>query len=122
MKKTIYLLTILLVILLSVISYAKSYRITLEWDRNTETDLAGYNLYMCESGLFQDANIVDIIKDPNAYTTEIDVNITRTIYFYLTAYDTSNNESDESNSVDFTPDIIPPSSPGGFKKKSCLPL
>jgi hypothetical protein len=71
-------------------------KVTLAWDPNTETDLAGYKVYVGTAS--------------RTYTTTLDVgNVTtctvnglvpgQVYYFAVTAYDTSRNESTFSNEV-----------------------
>jgi hypothetical protein len=74
--------------------------ISLAWDANTESDLGGYKVYYGTAS--------------RTYGTPIDVgNVTshkaegltigQTYYFAVTAYDTSNNESDYSNEASGLP-------------------
>jgi hypothetical protein len=102
------LILLLLGILLSHISippYLKAADVTLAWDANTESDLAGYKIYY--------GNIT------GSYNTSINVgNVTTyritgllsnsTYYFVATAYNTSNLESAYSNEVStVTLSIVP---------------
>jgi len=104
MKKIFIAIAILL---FAVSAYAEIISITLVWDRNTESDLAGYKLYSSDvSGDYSDIPIETIIKDSNTITIEMDV--TTDIYFVLTAYDTANNESGYSNQVIFIDYPYPP--------------
>lgn len=99
--------------------------VTLEWDANSEDDLAGYKLFW---GLI-----------PGNYMRSVDVgNVTRftlapmdnntKYYFAAKAYDKSDNESDFSSEVEYTtpgmdaPDIVPPTKVGGLRIKATVIL
>lgn len=88
-----------LLLLLSCLSAFAAPSVKLEWDANTEPDLAGYIIYY---GLA-----------PGTYTNQTDVgNVTNrtvtnlvagaTYYFVATAYNMSGLESDYSNEVSWT--------------------
>ena len=73
--------------------------VTLAWDPNPESDLAGYILYWGRSsGNYRDA--VDIGNETE-YTI-YGLNKGQTYYFAATAYDIYDNESDYSNEVAYT--------------------
>lgn len=96
MKKIISLLIFMLI--LSSIVYAATINVKFVWDRNTESDLVGYRMYQSDvSGDYSTSIPIDIPGDPNSYTTQIDA--TSDQYFVITAYDTSENESEHSNQV-----------------------
>ena len=110
MKK--YLL-ILIILFLSSSLYAATLNVTFKWDKNTEDDLAGYRLYQSDiSGEFTMPPIEDIASDVDTVTTEIDA--TTDIYFVLTAYDLTGNESGYSNQVVLEYDNNAPYPPTGF--------
>ena len=68
--------------------------VTLVWDRNPENDIAGYNVYYGrESG---DYTRLETVTKP---TATILVRGTRTVYFAVTAYNTSGLESGLSEEV-----------------------
>ncbi|MGB9700610.1 MAG: InlB B-repeat-containing protein [Thermodesulfobacteriota bacterium] len=92
--KKISLIFLFFILALYSVGFAAQIRIA--WDPNTESDLAGYKVYYGTSS--------------RNYGTPIDVgNVTtytignlaagQTYYIAVTAYDTSNNESDYSNEV-----------------------
>jgi len=86
--------------------------VTLGWQPNTETDLAGYKLYRgIESGIYD--TVVDT-GDVISYTdSTLEDGVT--YYYSLTAYDTSNNESGYSNEVSYnTPPVVLIKTPSGF--------
>lgn len=106
-------MSVIIVFIILIVCNAYAADITLRWDANTETDLAGYNLYYKTdtpgapydgTGADQgpsEVNIpLDILEDksnPEFTLTGLDAAY---IYFLvLTAYDNSNNESGYSNEV-----------------------
>ncbi len=63
--------------------------ITLEWDRNPEPDIAGYNVYY---GIISGEYVrMETVTDPTAI---IGVKGSRTYYFAVTAYNTNGMESE----------------------------
>lgn len=92
----IVLLTILFVGLSVTVSFG--YNVTLSWDPNTEPDLAGYKVYYGTSS----RNYTETIDVGNTTTYQITGLSEGTYYFAVTAYDTSNNESDFSEEVSKT--------------------
>lgn len=124
MKKLI--LTLLACLLLAGMAYADN-SVTFKWDKNTETDLAGYRLYQSptpdgqvvgvdipidiapEAGLYDHGIVPDLEPTKDAYTlTSVPDGVW---YWILTAYDTQGNESGKSNEVSATLDSIPPGVP-----------
>lgn len=107
---------IVLVLLFPVIAFALPHTncYWLEWDANTETDLAGYKFYWSTSPnveTFEDANSIDA---GNVLTYSLDL-VPIGSYIRLTAYDYSGNESAFSDYAYFDPasyDIDAPSAPG----------
>ena len=89
--------------------------VTLSWDppaTNSDgtllTDLAGYKLYYSTvSGSYTD--IIDVGSATTYQVTDLTDGLT--YYFTVTAYDTSQNESDYSNEVSKTVGAAPPSPP-----------
>ena len=100
------------------------------WDANTETDLAGYKVYVAsQSGAVTGVFVPDIINGRDvvltatplapcdsifsAYLDDTGNPLADAQYFMLvTAYDTSTNESPNSNEVDVPLDFTPPVGPG----------
>ena len=77
-----------------------------EWDPNTETDLAGYKLYYGKNSRTQGAYAETVvIGDKNATRWPLTLD-PDTYYFALTAVDESGNESDFSVEVS---EVIPAS-------------
>jgi hypothetical protein len=84
---------------------------TLLWRANTESDLAGYNIYYGTSSSAY-TNVIDVgltgSPDSPSYTIN-DLPGGQTYYFTVAAYDTFNNQSSISNEVSkYIPPTIPP--------------
>ena len=67
---------------------------TAVWTANTETDLAGYYLYWGSPGTFNDNDRVDV-----GNVTQCDLEGIPGPQITITAYDTSDNESDYADPV-----------------------
>ena len=92
----------LLIILFTVPAFGATLHFT--WTANTEPDLAGYNLY--RNGQF----VKTLQKDATECTDESHEGFS---VYYLTAFDTSGNESDPSDVATYveastTTDTTPP--------------
>ena len=122
-------LIICLVILSVSTVFGATERITLGWDANTESDLAGYRLYTSSTpGQYTlvgrnssltptnpPASYVRSIARPAVtMTTDMIGTEGQRIYFVLTAFDTAGNESGVSNEVSYTFSDSPPAAPRGF--------
>jgi hypothetical protein len=84
---------------IGVTATAGDAKVTLTWDANTETDLAGYKVYR---------DNVYLATTTAAQYDDLDV-INGTTYTYvITAYDTAGNESAASTSVTATPEVPSP--------------
>lgn len=82
---------------------------TLTWNANTEPDLAGYRVYQCSqqpctraSGTASSLATLGTVTSFNIGTPAV------TQYYFITAYDSANNESSESSFATFTPAGSPP--------------
>ena len=87
---------LLLTLLVSV--WARAEQVTLAWNPNQESDLAGYKIhYGTASGSYS------VHMDVQRVTTYTLTGLTagQTYYFATTAYDTSGNESSYSNEVSY---------------------
>lgn len=122
-----------LIICLTILSvatvFAGTERITLGWDPNTESDLAGYRLYTSSTpGQYTlvgknpsltptnppASYVKSIAKPAVTMTTDMIGTDGQVIYFVLTAFDTAGNESGKSNEVAYTFTDSPPAAPKGF--------
>jgi hypothetical protein len=89
---------------IDLVAAAANNMVSLDWNDNSETYLAGYNIYRSQtsgsgykkinSSLLVDSNYVD--NDVDNFTT---------YYYVVTAVDTNNNDSGYSNEASATPDI-----------------
>ena len=89
-----------------------SWGATLTWNANNEPDLAGYRVYQCSqqpctrtSGKPSLFAMLGKVTSFNIGTPSV------THYYFTTAYDFANNESNSSNLVTFTPAGSPPPPP-----------
>jgi hypothetical protein len=88
--------------------------VSLDWNNNDENDLKGYNVYRSTTSGSGYAKLNGTFLANSNYT-DSNANGTRTYYYVVTAIDTSNNESNDSNQVSTTPtDTIPPAAPTGL--------
>jgi hypothetical protein len=70
--------------------------ITLQWDPNSENDIAGYNVYWGRTtGVY--VKILTVLQP----AARVGVRGTNIIYFAVTAFDSSGLESDFSNEVHY---------------------
>jgi hypothetical protein len=92
---------LLLMLLLPVMSMAQT--VSLQWDANTETDLAGYKVYQgTASRNYGTPTVLGLVT-----TYAIPTLQPGTYYFAVTAYNTSQLESGYSNEVSVTIPIAP---------------
>ncbi|NLE09266.1 MAG: hypothetical protein GX631_08435, partial [Dehalococcoidales bacterium] len=85
----------------------------LEWDANSETDLAGYSIYRNTDGSDNyNSPIATGITTP--YYTDTSLANGITYYYVINAYDTGNNYSVFSNQANATPSNQPPAAPTGL--------
>ena len=80
--------------------------VTVSWNPNSETDLAGYKIYYGTQSRNYDKTI-DVGNTTSYRITNLSDGLT--YYFAVTAYDTANNESDFSEEVFIT--LAPPEQP-----------
>ncbi|MGD0784381.1 MAG: glycosyl hydrolase family 28 protein [Sedimentisphaerales bacterium] len=90
-------------------------KVTLDWNNNTESDLAGYNIYRSTTSGSGYAKLNSSLLSDSNY---IDHSVTNgtTYYYVVTAVDTSANESNNSSEVSAMPQLIntPPAAPTGL--------
>ena len=87
--------------------------VTLVWDANSESDLAGYKLY--QSNVSGDYTSIPVMTIPAGTETANLLDVPDGTYFWvLTAYDISGNESGPSNEVTASLDSTAPEPPKNF--------
>lgn len=87
---------------------------TLRWDANRESDLAGYRVYRCTQQPCGRAQGTASLLATLGNVTSFNIGSPSVPQYYvITAYDSANNESAESNVVTYLPPVStpPPSSP-----------
>jgi hypothetical protein len=95
----LFFIPLLLALCVMPLSAAIAASVDLEWDPNSDPELAGYKIYWgTSSGTYTSSR--DVGKTTTATIKGIDEG--KTYYFVATAYDSQNNESDFSNQVSFT--------------------
>lgn len=95
------------------ISVSNAAQIKLSWDPNSEADLAGYRIFKRETDKNNTYNYTTPDWEGNQTNCTIQINNDTTSCFVCRAYNTSGNESTDSNevcwSVDYDGNIIVPS-------------
>ncbi len=113
------LLLTLAILLAAIPALAVTHEVKFEWDANTEPDLAGYTLYRAAVSGGPYTAVLDVPAPDTSTLYTISGDYNQTVYFVLTASDTSNNESGFSNEVFYKlpapPDVTPPAPPSGFR-------
>ena len=106
--KKLLLITMLILALTPLTSSAGTETYTLTWDPNSETDLAGYNIYIRVEGdeyVEPLVTITELSQNPKYDgTLEIPEDTLITYYWVATAFDTDDLESDYSNEATRTYD------------------
>ena len=98
--------------LCSMVHLAEADTVTLGWNPNTETDLAGYRLYYGNNPRAQATYAQTVpINNKNATTWQLTLP-DGVYYFALTAVDLAGNESGFSNEVMAEISEAPPAPPG----------
>jgi len=82
-------------------------QVSLDWDDNTEFDLAGYNVYRDDSSGGPYSKINGSLLLSSSYT-DTSVTNDNTYYYVVTAEDVFSNESDNSSEVSATPRVPEP--------------
>lgn len=91
----------------------------LNWTANTDRDLAGYRVYQCTLLPCSRSSGTSSVLATLGPVTSLDIGSPAFVqYYFITAYDFSNNESRESSVVTYTPvegAIPPPPVPSGVR-------
>lgn len=85
--------------------------VTLTWRKNTESDLANYGLYRSEENIPNTATQIALIAKTDTLYTDRNVENDVTYYYWMKAFDATNNESAFSLGVSATPQDFAPSTP-----------
>uniref|UniRef100_A0A6M3IJ98 Putative structural protein n=1 Tax=viral metagenome TaxID=1070528 RepID=A0A6M3IJ98_9ZZZZ len=110
--KRICLLTLVLVFMSSLV-FGATLNLRATWTANTEPDMASYKLYRTDGT----RTLLGTIAHPvTLYDFSIIVpdGSQGTLTFVMTAVDTSDNESGDSNTASYPFDFQLPAAPGGF--------
>jgi hypothetical protein len=98
---------------------------SLTWNANSEPDLAGYRVYQCNQQPCTRASGRAALLATLERVTNFNIGMPVEIqYYFTTAYDSTNNESGESNLATFIPAGSPPPplqvppTPGGLRINS----
>jgi len=109
--------TLIAVLYLCVSCPGYSWVVTLGWDANLETDLAGYRLYQTSTQGVYDYEFPSYPDIAETETTTTAIVPDGQTCWTLTAFDLANNESGPSNEVCVMlpqDDIYPPGQPSGL--------
>jgi hypothetical protein len=92
----------------------------LTWNANSEPDLAGYRVYNCSQQPCTQTSGRAALLATLGEVTRFDIGAPSVAQFYfITAYDSANNESGSSNLATFMPlgslPEMPPPTPGGLR-------
>lgn len=128
LKSTLFLIIVLALFGGIVSTSAMASEVTLAWDANSESNLAGYKLFYKTgspeapydgTGLFEGdspitINLADLemVSAPTFKLTGLEEG--KTYYLALTAFDTDSLESDYSRAVNHTVNELPPAIPQNF--------
>jgi len=96
-----------------VVGSSTAWGATLTWNPNSEPDLVGYRIYQCS--LLPCAKSSGTLLVTLGTGTSFNIGTPTTIkYYFITAFDSANNESGSSNVATFTPigsSALPPPAP-----------
>lgn len=95
---SIYIMATLIIVMTSLGS-AAAFEIVLQWDPNSEDNLAGYKLYYGTASRTYNM-VVDVGKSESVSIAGLDAN--RPYFFAVSAYDTSRKESGYSDEITHT--------------------
>ena len=104
---TVFILSLIMVFMFSGIVFAGT-TVTLAWDANSETDLAGYKIYQDGEKV---ADIQCLANDESCSTWTSGLLTEGDHSWYATAFDNDQNESGPSNTVSHRVDLTAPNAP-----------
>ena len=109
MKK--FLISILSFLTISAFAFTSAFAgsAILQWNPNSESDLAGYRVHVGSVSTNYD-RVIDV---ENVTTYKVENLVPGVYYFAVTAYDTCNLESGYSNEVSDNIENFPPAPPTG---------
>lgn len=113
-RGVIFGLAVLVVALCTAVMVCETvHAATASWQANSEADLAGYNIYRAEGPCATPGPFAKAIVAPKEATSIALPNPAKDgLHCHrATAFDTANNESLFSNTVEFTYNAIPPAAP-----------
>lgn len=126
--KKILMLAVLVFFILSGMTMAGQKTITFQWDYpEPPTDLAGFNFYTAAKagGPYTRVTSIPYVAGQTQYTSPQNLtapdNAETIMFFVVSAYDKSNNESAKSNEVTYTFDFLAPPGPINFIIKVVTP-
>jgi hypothetical protein len=94
-----------------VLADSAAWGATLIWNPNTDVDLAGYRVYQCSQLPCERASGTAAPVATLGRVTSFNIGTPSAVrYYVVTAYDSANNESGESNVTTYTPAAAPPPS------------
>jgi fibronectin type 3 domain-containing protein len=88
---------VLCILLMASMAYAET--ISLQWDANTESDLAGYRVYQQRPVKYRGFSAYTTVRAPMTKITFTGMSSNHKYYFAVTAFNTSGLESTFSNVV-----------------------
>ena len=111
MKWLVRALSLVLLLWASSVSGA-----TLAWDSNSEADLAGYRIYQCSLAPCGRGSGHESLLATMGKLTSFNIGTpSANHYYFITAYDSGNNESSASNLITYTPAADLPALPTPLK-------
>lgn len=116
MKRISFFLVLFFMLVLYSSSFGATLLLKATWTINTESDMAGYNLYRTD-GTRTKINTTLIAHPPVLpynFSVTVPDNSQGTLTFVLTAVDTGQNESEDSNTAPFVYDVLKPAKPVGL--------
>jgi hypothetical protein len=90
--------------------------ISLTWDANAEADLAGYNLYRSPMSCTNPTGFIKVQSFGPVVSGADQLTVDGVYCYALTARDTANNESVQSNRVEVTLNQNPPLAPRNLRR------